>query len=82
MMFHCNLDIVLVQFLLCLQYILFSLYRACSWSIIFLKVVNPSKLHYLFESYNSTFHVHNFLILFPYKFLVLKVQTAFSMQNM
>jgi hypothetical protein len=56
-------------------------YKACSWNIGFLQVVNISKLHHMFKSNHFTFDMQSFLVLFLYKFLVLKMQTLHFMQN-
>jgi hypothetical protein len=56
---------------------LFIYYKACNWSIVFLQIVNISKLHHMFESNHSTFYVRSFQVSSPYKFLVLKCELFF-----
>jgi hypothetical protein len=48
--------------------------KACNWSIEFLQIVNISKLYHILGSNHSTFYVWSFQVLFPYKFLVLKMR--------
>jgi hypothetical protein len=43
--------------------------------------VNISKLHHMLESNHSTFYVRSIQVSFPYKFLVLKMQTLLTTQN-
>jgi hypothetical protein len=79
MIIHCKYDIVFVQFLLCFLYVFFN-NKACNWSIEFLQIVNISKLYHILGSNHSTFYVWSFQVLFPYKFLVLKMQTLLFMK--
>jgi hypothetical protein len=53
--------------------ICFLYYKACSWNIGLLQVLNISKLHHMLESNHSTFYMQSFLVLLLYKFLVLKM---------
>jgi hypothetical protein len=55
--------------------ICFLYYKVCSLSIGFLHVLNISKLHHMLESNHGMFYVQSFILSFPYKFLVLKIQT-------
>jgi hypothetical protein len=43
--------------------------------------VNISKLHHILESDHNTFYVQSFQVSFPYKFLVLKMQTLLFTQK-
>jgi hypothetical protein len=54
--------------------------KAFNWSIGFLQIVNILKLHHMLESNHSTFYVRSIQVSFPYKFLVLKMQTLLFMQ--
>jgi hypothetical protein len=57
--------------------ICFLYYKASSWSIRFLQVLNISKLHHMLENNHSTIYVQSFLVSFPYKFFVLKCEPFF-----
>jgi hypothetical protein len=49
--------------------------KACNWSIEFLQIVNISKLYHILGSNHSMFYMWSFQVLYPYKFLVLKMRT-------
>jgi hypothetical protein len=73
-LFFCN-------FLLCFLYAFFY-NKACNWSIGFLQIVNISKLYHMLGSNHSTLYMWSFQVLFPYKFLVLKMRTLLLMKYM
>jgi hypothetical protein len=54
--------------------------EAFNWSIGFLHIVNILKLHHMLESNHSTFYVRSIEVLFPYKFLVLKMRALLFTQ--
>jgi hypothetical protein len=80
MIIHCKYNIVFVQFFTMFPICFFN-NKACNWSIGFLQIVNISKLYHMFGSNYSTFYMRSFQVLFPYKFLVLKMQTFLFPQN-
>jgi hypothetical protein len=80
MIFPCNHDIIFVKFLMCFLYILLLLLNMLLEHRIFTSKKHIKITSY-YKYYHSMFHVYNFLLPFLYKFLVLKVQTLLSMQN-
>ena len=46
-----------------------------------LQIVKKSKLYHMLGSNHSLFYMQSFQVLFPYKFLVLKMQTLPLTQN-
>jgi hypothetical protein len=50
----------------------FFYYKACSWNIGFLQVVNISKLHHMFKRNHIMIYVQRFLVSFLYKFFCIK----------